>query len=100
MELRMARGQDRHAGGGRGRTHDAVSRSFPLSYKLAWLPRLLLAGRGTMAPFPAAPLSRPTPENAKDCKRILFLGDLSAVANRRPPQFCDGFRALCRSADI
>jgi hypothetical protein len=75
--------------------------TFTLGYKIAWLPRMLLAGLGPMGAFPSAPVkSGGGSARGAGAKRALFLGDLSAVANRRPPEFSDSLRALCRSADV
>jgi hypothetical protein len=75
-----------------------MAAKFTNLYRIAWLPRLLLAGRQHFPPFPAAPLQAGTrPEGAK---RILFLGDISAVANRRQPEISDGMKAIFASTDI
>lgn len=78
-----------------------MSETFTLGYKLAWLPRMLLAGSTPPGPFPAAPIKHnAAAKKPAGAKRILFLGDLSAVANRRCPAFSPSFRTLCQSADI
>jgi poly-gamma-glutamate synthesis protein (capsule biosynthesis protein) len=74
--------------------------NFPLAYKLSWLPRLLkpsLAGdRWGFLPPEAALLSRqPTPT-----KRLVFLGDISAVANREAPEFDARLKEVIASADL
>lgn len=76
-----------------------MSQGFSLAYQLAWLPRLLLAGVGAPKAFPAAPLMRKSAVTGHS-RRILFLGDLTAVANRSCPRFSDEFQAFCRAADI
>jgi hypothetical protein len=73
--------------------------TFTFAYKLAWLPRMLFAGLGTMSNISAAPMRHGLARPA-GTKRIVFLGDLSAVANRRRPKFSRSFRELCGSADI
>ena len=74
--------------------------NFPLSYKLSWLPRLIrpsLAGeRQGFLPAEGALLS-PLPSSTK---RLVFLGDISAVANRSAPEIDEGLRALIASADL
>ncbi|MBU0585458.1 MAG: CapA family protein [Alphaproteobacteria bacterium] len=73
--------------------------NFPPSYKLSWLPRLLkpsLAGSPGLAPGwreTAAP--RPPA-----CVRLVFLGDMSSVANRAPPEFHPALRETIASADL
>jgi len=74
--------------------------NFPLVYKLSWLPRLMkpslegdrhgfLPAEGTL--LPTAPRSM---------KRLAFIGDISAVANREPPEVDRRLRALLASADL
>jgi len=74
--------------------------NFPLAYKLSWLPRLLnpsLAGdRGGYAPAGGVLLSPPP----IGMRRIAFLGDISAVANRTAPVVDEDLRALIASADL
>lgn len=72
--------------------------NFPLSYKLSWLPRLLkpsLAGRddafGPMAERWLAPARS---------VRLVFLGDISAVANRETPEIDPELRAVIAGADL
>jgi poly-gamma-glutamate capsule biosynthesis protein CapA/YwtB (metallophosphatase superfamily) len=77
----------------------AVS-NFPLAYKLSWLPRLLKPSlRGDRSGFlPAkAKLLQPPPVKAK---RLVFLGDISAVANRKLPEIDQRLSALIASADL
>jgi poly-gamma-glutamate capsule biosynthesis protein CapA/YwtB (metallophosphatase superfamily) len=74
--------------------------NFPLAYKLSWLPRLLkpslegdrdgfLSAEGTL--LPTAPRSM---------RRIAFVGDISAVANRKAPEIDPRLRGLLASADL
>ena len=76
-----------------------MSEGFSLAYQLAWLPRLLFAGTGATKAFPAAPLIKKFAVTGPS-RRILFLGDLTAVANRSCPRFSDEFQAFCRAADV
>lgn len=74
--------------------------NFPLAYRLSWLPRLLkpsLAGdRRGFAP-PAATWLGPVPAPVA---RLVFVGDMSAVANRSAPVFHPSIRDLLASADL
>jgi poly-gamma-glutamate capsule biosynthesis protein CapA/YwtB (metallophosphatase superfamily) len=72
--------------------------NFPLSYKLSWLPRLLmpsLAGNcGDFGPM-AVRWQKP-----KAATRLVFLGDISAVANREPPEIDPALREVIEGADL
>jgi len=72
--------------------------NFPLSYKLSWLPRLLkpsLAGNdGTFGPAEAR-WAEP-----KASVRLVFLGDISAVANSEPPEIDPALRQIISAADL
>jgi poly-gamma-glutamate capsule biosynthesis protein CapA/YwtB (metallophosphatase superfamily) len=72
--------------------------NFPLSYKLSWLPRLLkpsLAGDdGSFGPA-AARWHEP-----KEVVRLVFLGDISAVANTEPPKVDPALRETIAAADL
>ncbi len=74
--------------------------NFPLAYRLSWLPRLLspsLTGdRRSFAP-PAATWLYPPPAHAA---RLVFIGDISAVANRMTPGVHPSIRDLFASADL
>jgi poly-gamma-glutamate synthesis protein (capsule biosynthesis protein) len=74
--------------------------NFPLAYRLSWLPRLLkpsLAGdRDGFAPL-AATWLKPSPTRTA---RLVFVGDISAVANRTPPLVHPAIRDLLASADL
>jgi poly-gamma-glutamate capsule biosynthesis protein CapA/YwtB (metallophosphatase superfamily) len=74
--------------------------NFPLRYRLSWLPKLLKPSLGgdrrgllpaeavLLSPFPAA------------AARLVFLGDISAVANPRAPEVDERLRLLIASADL
>lgn len=72
--------------------------NFPLSYKLSWLPRLLkpsLAGDdGSFGPA-AARWREP-----KEVVRLVFLGDISAVASSEPPEIDPALRETIAAADL
>ena len=72
--------------------------NFPLSYKLSWLPRLLkpsLAGDdGSFGPA-AARWYEP-----KEAVRLVFLGDISAIANHEPPEIDTALRDIIAGADL
>jgi poly-gamma-glutamate capsule biosynthesis protein CapA/YwtB (metallophosphatase superfamily) len=72
--------------------------NFPLSYKLSWLPRLLkpsLAGNsGGFGPPEQRWLE------AGVAVRLVFLGDISAVANREPPEIDPALRDIIAGADL
>ena len=71
--------------------------NFPLSYRLSWLPRLLrlsLADNDTIGPAEAR-WSQP-----KASVGLVFLGDISAVANRDPPEIDPALHAIISRADL
>lgn len=74
--------------------------NFPLSYKLSWLPRFLGpslgGGRAEFAPGAANWLDPPPARTA----RLVFIGDISAVANRAAPDIDPPLRTLLASADL
>ncbi|WP_027058570.1 CapA family protein [Mesorhizobium loti] len=74
--------------------------NYPLSYKLSWLPRFLKPSLGGdssgFAPM-AETLMDPPP---KRTVRLAFVGDISAVANRRAPDCDPAIKALLGSADL
>lgn len=74
--------------------------NFPLAYKLSWLPRLLKPsvrrGEGALLPARAALLDPPPAA----VRRLVFLGDISAVANRRAPTVHPRLRKLIAEADL
>lgn len=76
-----------------------MSSNYPFSYKASWPARFLkpsLRG-GISAPAPVEAVLLPRPEKSV---RLAFVGDISAVANRRPP-VCDAeLKALLASADL
>ncbi|THF56042.1 CapA family protein [Ollibium composti] len=74
--------------------------NFPLSYKLSWLPRFLspsLAGDRKGFAARQAEWIEPVPRHTA---RLLFAGDLSAVANRTAPTVDPALRDLFASADL
>lgn len=74
--------------------------NYPLSYKLSWLPRLLkpsLAGRGS---FSASAGGQLLAEKPASVVRLVFLGDISAVANREAPDIDPDLKHVLRSADL
>jgi poly-gamma-glutamate capsule biosynthesis protein CapA/YwtB (metallophosphatase superfamily) len=74
--------------------------NFPLRYKLSWLPRLLspsLRGeRGGLLPATASLL----PAVPTVTRRLVFIGDISAVSNRTAPLVDTRLKALIASADL
>ena len=72
--------------------------NFPLSYRLSWLPRLLkpsLAGdAGGFEPLEQRWLVDPP------SVRLVFLGDISAVANREPPEIDPALRKIIGAAEL
>lgn len=74
--------------------------NFPLSYRLTWLPRLLkpsLAGaKEGFAPAAGGLMKEPP----WSFVRLAFVGDMSAVANRRPPAVDETIREVLRGADL
>jgi poly-gamma-glutamate synthesis protein (capsule biosynthesis protein) len=79
---------------------DGAVSNFPLPYRLSWLPRFLrpsLAGDTTGFAAPAARLLSQPPTKTV---RLVFLGDISAVANRRTPEIDAGLASIIASADL
>lgn len=73
--------------------------NYPLSYRLTWLPRFLRPSlRGDRSAFHAAP--RRAADKPGAAVRLVFAGDLSAVANRTPPRIDEELQALFRGADL
>lgn len=74
--------------------------NYPLSYKLSWLPRFLRPSLGGdqegFAPA-AATMIEPPPARTV---RLVFVGDISAVANRGAPDCDPAIAALLGSADL
>jgi poly-gamma-glutamate capsule biosynthesis protein CapA/YwtB (metallophosphatase superfamily) len=72
--------------------------NFPLSYRLSWLPRLLkpsLAGdTGDSGPMEQRWLA------AGPIVRLVFLGDISAVANEEPPEIDPALREIIAATDL
>lgn len=74
--------------------------NFPLPYKLSWLPRFLRPSLdGDINGF-AAPAARLMAQPPKSTVRLVFLGDISAVANRQAPEIDDSLAAIIASADL
>ncbi|BCG86351.1 metallophosphatase [Mesorhizobium sp. 113-3-9] len=74
--------------------------NYPLSYKLSWLPRFLKPslGGGADGFAPASgTLMEPLP---RQTVRLAFVGDISAVANRRAPDCDPVIKALLGGADL
>jgi len=73
--------------------------NYPLSYKLSWPLRFLKPSLGGNVPgfLPAQGEFLPPPQRSA---RLAFVGDISAVANRRPPECDAGLRQLLASADL
>jgi poly-gamma-glutamate synthesis protein (capsule biosynthesis protein) len=74
--------------------------NYPLFYKLSWLPRFLKPSLGGdangFAPM-AGTLMEPPP---RETVRLAFIGDISAVANRRAPDCDQAIKALLGTADL
>lgn len=74
--------------------------NYPLSYKLSWLPRFLkpsLGGDGNgFAPMAGMLMATPPMRTV----RLAFIGDISAVANRRAPDCDPAIKAMLGSADL
>lgn len=73
--------------------------NYPLNYKLSWLPRFLrpsLGGDARGFAPQAATLIEPPARKV----RLAFIGDISAVANRRAPECDPAIAALLASADM
>lgn len=72
--------------------------NFSVSYRLSWLPRLLkpsLAGDGgSFGPMEARW------HEPRTVVRLVFLGDISAVANSEPPEIEPALRKLIAAADL
>ncbi|QPC91311.1 CapA family protein [Mesorhizobium sp. INR15] len=74
--------------------------NYPLSYKLSWLPRFLkpsvLGDASGFAPM-AGRVMEPQPGQTV---RLAFIGDISAVANRRAPACDPAIAVLLGAADL
>jgi len=76
-----------------------VSSNFPLSYQLSWLPRFLVPSLGgDDAGF--APPAGGSPSSAEKVVRLVFLGDISAVASRKAPTIDKTLRDKIASAQL
>lgn len=72
--------------------------NFPLSYRLSWLPRLLVPALGAGDPA-FGPVHARWLEPRRSV-RLVFAGDVSAVANRDPPTLDPALRAILAAADL
>lgn len=76
-----------------------MSSNFPLAYRLSWLPRFLVPSlggdRGGFAPATAASTPAPPPD-----LRLIFVGDISAVASAMSPRIDESLRATIAAADL
>ena len=72
--------------------------NFPPSYKLSWLPRFLKPSLAGQAGAPASAQLMAEPPG--QIVRLVFLGDISAVANRTPPEIDPALRKIIASADL
>lgn len=76
-----------------------MSSNFPLSYQLSWLPRFLVPSLGgDSAGF--APPAGGSPSPAEKVVRLVFLGDISAVAGRKAPIIDKALRDKIASAEV
>jgi poly-gamma-glutamate capsule biosynthesis protein CapA/YwtB (metallophosphatase superfamily) len=73
--------------------------NFPLSYRLSWLPRFLKPSLSGEASAFAPSYGRFLPQ-ATHTARLVFLGDISAVANREPPDIDPEIRTIIASGDL
>ena len=73
--------------------------NFPLSYRLSWLPRLLKPSLDGV-PGDAWGWSETAAPPPPDSVRLIFLGDMSAVANASPPEIDSSLRDTLASADL
>ncbi|MGX9115961.1 CapA family protein [Mesorhizobium sp. BHbsci] len=74
--------------------------NYPFSYKLSWLPRFLKPSlSGDQQGFAPAAAATMVPPPARTV-RLAFVGDISAVANRRAPQCDPAIAMLLGSADL
>jgi len=71
--------------------------NYPFRYKLSWLPRFVTPALG-----PATPgvQSETLLTGVEKTARLVFVGDISAVANRRTPAVDDALRTLFASANL
>jgi len=76
-----------------------VSSNFPLPYRLSWLPRFLVPSlRGNRSGF--APSAGGAPQVPGRTVRLVFVGDISAVANGNAPTVDERLREKIASADL
>jgi poly-gamma-glutamate capsule biosynthesis protein CapA/YwtB (metallophosphatase superfamily) len=74
--------------------------NFPLPYRLSWLPRFLRPSLGGDITGFAAPAGRLMAQPPQKTVRLVFLGDISAVANRQAPEIDENLAAVIASADL
>ncbi|MGX5827016.1 CapA family protein [Mesorhizobium sp. 43Arga] len=74
--------------------------NYPLSYKLSWLPRFLKPSLGGDAAGFAPMAERLVEPPPKRTVRLAFIGDISAVANRRAPHCDPVIKAVLDAADV
>jgi poly-gamma-glutamate capsule biosynthesis protein CapA/YwtB (metallophosphatase superfamily) len=74
--------------------------NFPLPYKLSWLPRFLRPSLGGDITGFAAPAARLMTQPPRSSVRLVFIGDISAVASRHAPEIDDSLAAIIASADL
>lgn len=76
-----------------------MSSNFPLSYRLSWLPRFLVpslgGGRGGFISAMKGSSRALEPD-----LRLVFLGDISAVASGVPPEIDESLRKTISAADL
>ena len=88
-------------GAGRDRKVERRMSNFPLRYKLSWLPRLLKPSLGGERPRLAAARRLAAGAGAAaTLGRLVFIGDISAVASRAAPDGRRAAAALIASADL
>lgn len=76
-----------------------MSSNFPLSYRLSWLPRFLIPSlRGEVSGF--APPRSGTARMWAPGVRLVFIGDISAVASGNAPIVDQKLRETIASADL
>ena len=77
-----------------------VVSNFPLPYLLSWWPHFLSPSLGGDATGFAAPAARLMSTAPKRSVRLVFLGDISAVANREAPEIDPALTSVLASADL
>ncbi|BCH23753.1 metallophosphatase [Mesorhizobium sp. L-8-10] len=76
-----------------------MSSNFPLSYRLSWLPRFLVPSlggdRNGFLPAMGGSSRTPPPD-----VRLVFVGDISAVASGKSPEIDESLRKTISAADL